>query len=210
MVEGGFPFAVCGSGLALGLPELLGASGGMDWDGINGPAVALSGSCSKATRAQVAAHRDAKHPMQRIDVDDVIEGSMQASQLADWAVAHGGEGAVPLLYTSDDPAEVAAVQDRHGRERSAQAIEKMFGELARTLVERGVGQIISAGGETSGAVVTALGATTLRIGPAIDPGVPAVAAQVRDRQIGMALKSGNFGAPDFFAKAARVIAGHAA
>jgi 3-dehydrotetronate 4-kinase len=56
------------------------------------------------------------------------------------------------------------------------------------------------GGETSGAVVGELGVDRFVIGPEIDPGVPALATR-RPRPIRMALKSGNFGAPDFFAKA---------
>jgi uncharacterized protein YgbK (DUF1537 family) len=67
-------------------------------------------------------------------------------------------------------------------------------------VDAGAGQLIVAGGETAGAVVHALGVDALRIGPQIDPGVPWTAA-VGSRQLLLALKSGNFGAPDFFNKA---------
>ena len=208
MVDGGFPLAVCGSGLAIGLPDLLGGSGEEGrWRGVSGPAVALSGSCSKATREQVKAHMEAGQHVRRIDVDAVIDGSLDADELARWAIERADSEAVPLLLTSDDPAEVRAVQDRHGRERSAHAIEKMFGALARTLVERGVRRLVSAGGETSGAVVEALGATALEIGPMIDPGVPAVATSVDEKRLALALKSGNFGAPDFFTKAAQVLGG---
>ena len=205
MVEGGFPLAVCGSGLALGLPDLLAparGSGERAWEPVAGPAVALSGSCSMATRAQIAAHEGAGHPVRRIDVDAVIAGDLDPATLADWAMENA-DVTVPVLATSEDPATVAAVQERHGRERSAEAIEAMFGALASLLVERGAARIVSAGGETSGAVVTALGAHALEIGPMIDPGVPAV--RVVGRPLGLALKSGNFGAPDFFMKAARVL-----
>ena len=112
---------------------------------------------------------------------------------------------MPLIYSSDDPETVRAVQERFGRDRSAEAIETLFGHLAVALVERGVGAIICAGGETSGAIVSALDTSTLEIGPMIDPGVPAVATRVGGRRIGLALKSGNFGSPDFFAKAARIL-----
>ena len=207
MIEGGYELAVCGSGLAIGLPDLLvpdrGARAGA-WRGVDGPAVALSGSCSNATRAQVSAHEKAGHPVRRIDVDALIGGHDPVDELAGWAMAQG-EGTVPLLVTSDDPAAVAAVQERHGRTRSAEAIESLFGALAKTLADRGAARIVSAGGETSGAVVTALGAEALEIGPMIDPGVPAV--RVVGRPLGLALKSGNFGAPDFFAKAAAILGG---
>ena len=206
MVEGGFPLAVCGSGLAIGLPELLGASGkSSDWHGVEGPAVALSGSCSKATRNQIATHEAANQPIRRIDIDAAIEGSLDVSALAEWSLDAAKSDTVPLLLTSDDPAEVQAVQKRHGRERSAHAIEGVFATLARELVKHGARRIVSAGGETSGAVVEALGAKALEIGPMIDPGVPAVATNTKDVRIALALKSGNFGAPDFFTKAAHVL-----
>ena len=71
------------------------------------------------------------------------------------------------------------------------------------LVEAGVGQLVVAGGETSGACVQALGITQLRIGPQIDPGVPWCHAATPARAAGLhlALKSGNFGGPDFFSRA---------
>ncbi len=71
--------------------------------------------------------------------------------------------------------------------------------IAAGLVERGVGRMVVAGGETSGAVVTRLGVTSLRIGPEIDPGVPWTYANPTG--LHLALKSGNFGARDFFLKA---------
>ncbi|MEL6750895.1 MAG: 3-oxo-tetronate kinase [Pseudomonadota bacterium] len=202
----GFALAVCGSGLAVGMPAMLATDRGTTtWEPVHGRAVALAGSCSAATREQIAVHRNAA-PVRTIEIDEVMTGKLIASDLADWALDQGG---VPLIHSSDDPDAVRDVQARYGREQSADAIEALFGTLAKELVARGVSTIISAGGETSGAVVSALDAATLDIGPMIDPGVPAVAAQLDGRRIGLALKSGNFGAPDFFAKAARVLAGEA-
>jgi uncharacterized protein YgbK (DUF1537 family) len=201
----GFALAVCGSGLGLGFPDILGSSSSADrWQGVAGRTVALAGSCSKATREQIAVYRAAA-PSRAIDIDAVMSGDLSAKELADWVMK---QDHMPLIHSSDDPDAVRAIQDRYGRERSADTIEALFGELASILVERGFGAIVSAGGETSGAVVSALNATTLEIGPMIDPGVPAVAAQTNGRRIGLALKSGNFGAPDFFSKAARILAGN--
>ena len=202
----GFALAVCGSGLALGLPEALGAAheAGAAWEGVAGPAVALAGSCSAATRAQVAAHRDAGHPVRRIEPDDAVAGRADAEALAAWALGEAGEG-VPLLTTSDDPEAVAAAQARHGRDRAARAIEALFGRLAEALVAGGARRLVVAGGETSGAAVEALGLHALAIGPRIDPGVPALRAEAGGAALGLALKSGNFGGPDFLARAARVL-----
>jgi uncharacterized protein YgbK (DUF1537 family) len=92
------------------------------------------------------------------------------------------------------------LQAKYGIEKSSHAIEKTMASLAQGLVAAGVGRMVVAGGETSGAVVGALDVTSLRIGPEIDPGVPWTAS-VGKKPLLLALKSGNFGAPDFFTKA---------
>ncbi|GFE51441.1 HPr kinase [Roseobacter cerasinus] len=188
-----------GSGVALGLPRNFGCTPGKpDWEGQSGPVLALSGSCSTATRAQVARHA-ARHPARELRAEDIIDGRETPDAVLDWAMITGD---LPLIYSSADPEVVKAVQDQFGRERAASAIETFFADLARLAVARGVTRIITAGGETSGAVVEALDLTTLEIGPEIDPGVPALRAKP---DLVLALKSGNFGAEDFFEKAAGVL-----
>jgi uncharacterized protein YgbK (DUF1537 family) len=105
-----------------------------------------------------------------------------------------------MVYSSADPQEVKAAQERHGAAELAEAIEGFFGELAVMLADAGVVRLAVGGGETSGAVVTALEAERFHIGPEIDPGVPALAAE-GPRPVRLALKSGNFGAIDFYEKA---------
>lgn len=188
-----------GSGVALGLPRNFGCSPGTpDWTGQEGPVLALSGSCSKATRAQVARH-SALNPAREVRAEDIIEGRISPADLLDWAL---GATSLPLIYSSADPQEVKAVQERFGREKSAAAIESLFADIARRAVEAGVTRIITAGGETSGAVVEALNLEELAIGPEIAPGVPALRA---GPNLVIALKSGNFGAEDFFERAAGVL-----
>ncbi|MEO1777434.1 MAG: 3-oxo-tetronate kinase [Pseudomonadota bacterium] len=197
------PLITGGSGVALGLPANFGCTAAaVPWRGQAGKAVALSGSCSDATRAQVARHA-AHHPAREIVAADVIEGRMTAVDIADWLLTTDG---VPLAYSSADPAAVAQIQARFGRERAADALEGFFADVARLLVAGGVTRIITAGGETSGAVVEALRLGTLEIGPEIDPGVPALRA---GPDLVVALKSGNFGAEDFFEKAAAQLGGAA-
>jgi uncharacterized protein YgbK (DUF1537 family) len=195
------PLITGGSGVALGLPRNFGCSpGAVPWDGQGGKSVALSGSCSVATRAQVVWHK-ARHPAREILAEDVIEGRETAAQAAEWLLAQNG---VPLAYSSADPDKVRAVQDRFGRERAAGALEGFFAEVAHLVVAGGATRLITAGGETSGAVVEGLGLSELAIGPEIDPGVPALRA---GDNLVVALKSGNFGAEDFFEKADKVLAG---
>lgn len=193
------PLITGGSGIALGLPGnflarrlLSGTASG--WQPQAGPVVALSGSCSQATRAQVARHA-ASNPSREVTAEQVLAGC-SPEELADWAISQSG---IPLIYSSASPETVASAQARHGKERLAQAIEGLFATVAQALVARGVTRLISAGGETSGAVVEGLGLGTLDIGPEVDPGVPLIRARP---DLVLALKSGNFGAPDFFEKSA--------
>ena len=193
------PLITGGSGIALGLPRNFGkAPGAVPWTGQPGKVVVLSGSCSIATRAQVAYHA-ARHPAREVTVAEVIEGRQTAAGLAGWALSQEG---LPLIYSSADPSAVKEAQDTFGLERSAHALEQFFAETARLCVAEGAGRVITAGGETSGAVVEGLGLTTLEIGPEIDPGVPCLRA---GPELAVALKSGNFGAEDFFEKADRML-----
>ena len=204
------PLVTGGSGIAIGLPDTLRAAGlpmegGTAYVPAPGPALVLSGSCSAATRAQVA-HYAATHPALEIDVDALMTGAPVAQEGQAFALAHAD--AAPLVYSSADPERVAAAQARHGREATAAAVEALFGAVARDAVARGVSRIVAAGGETSGAVVSALAVSALDVGPEIDPGVPVLSVATADgAPLALALKSGNFGAPDFMARAARLLGG---
>jgi uncharacterized protein YgbK (DUF1537 family) len=200
----GFALVTGGSGIALALPERLGRTGGQadDWRGVQGPAAVLSGSCSEATRGQIAEHLRHGGPARKVDVAALISGGETIDTALAWIAAQQG---LPVVYTSDDPANVKATQERFGAGPAADAVEGFFGGLARRLVEAGFTRLVSAGGETSGAVIGALRATALEIGPMIAPGVPAL--RVQGRNLAVALKSGNFGGPDLFARAAAILAG---
>lgn len=190
-----------GSGIAMGLPENFRAKGllsgaGSSWKGQPGRAAILSGSCSTATRAQVRLHAQ-NNPALEISADAVMSGDVTGKSVADWILAQDG---LPLAYSSADPDVVARAKEKHGGDTVAHALENLFAETARHLVSGGISRLITAGGETSGAVVEALNPDQLQIGPEIDPGVPAMRAS---DSLVLALKSGNFGAEDFFEKAAR-------
>ena len=199
-----------GSGIALGLPanfrkQGLIAQSRPAWRGETGPAAALCGSCSRASREQIEAHREAGHPLRAVSAEDIVDRRETPEAAADWMLAAQASGRLPLICSSADPATVRAAQARFGQETVAQAIEGFFAATARLLRSRGVSRLIVAGGETAGAVVSALAIAAFEIGPEIDPGVPAL--RVPGEPLVLALKSGNFGAKDFFAKAERVLAG---
>jgi uncharacterized protein YgbK (DUF1537 family) len=190
----GAPLLVGASGLALGLPANFGAAAraGTKFRPNGGPALILAGSCSLATQEQVAMHRT-RHPTLEIGPQSLadVPGTLAAAR----ALRLSAAGGLPLITsTSATPVRDAAVADR---------LEALFGDIARKAVADGVSRLVVAGGETSGAVVTALGLMALELGPEIDPGVPAMSAG----GLALALKSGNFGAADFLERAAGVLGG---
>jgi uncharacterized protein YgbK (DUF1537 family) len=198
----GMPLVTGGSGIARALPRNFIASsrtiGGCSASyAITGPEAILAGSCSLATREQIAVHAS-QHPSLQIDVQEVMRHAVMPEHIAAFVLDRAGQA--PLVYTSSEPERVRALQEQYGRERLSQALDSLFGALARVLVERGVRRLVVAGGETSGAVVTALALGALQIGPEIDPGVPILYSPGADG-IALALKSGNFGSAAFFAKA---------
>lgn len=199
-----------GSGIAMGLPQnfrtegLLGERAApASLAAPSGRAGILSGSCSAATRGQIQAAVAAGYPALKLDPLALASGGQRAEDLVAWALAQPATAPF-LLYSSDDPAEVGAIQHKLGRDRAGEIVEQAFAETARRLVAGGVTRLLVAGGETSGAVVQGLGVKTLEIGPEIDPGVPWTRV-VAGPELVVALKSGNFGAPDFFVKAWRLL-----
>ncbi|MCK2182873.1 3-oxo-tetronate kinase [Halomonas getboli] len=172
----------------------------------SGAALVLSGSCSRATLEQIARFLEHR-PGMALDPLALAEGETHFQDALTFARGRIADGGPVLVYASADPARVKAAQAALGTERAGQLVEEALGRLARTLVEEGVGRLVVAGGETSGAVVSALGLRTLRIGEQIDPGVPWTQAPMpgREAPLSLALKSGNFGGPDFFTRAFEVL-----
>jgi uncharacterized protein YgbK (DUF1537 family) len=198
-----------GSGIALGLPANFIAEGRAkgrteEFVGVSGPDAILAGSCSGATRGQVELHAR-NHPVLAINVDNVMAGTTGPDDLL--AFFKENQGKAPLAYSSGTPADVAAAQAKYGREAVAERLDRLFAETAQKLIDGGVRRLVVAGGETSGAVAQALDLGDLLIGPEIDPGVPILISQ--RREIALALKSGNFGRPTFFADALSALEGSA-
>ena len=79
-------------------------------------------------------------------------------------------------------------------------LEGAAAELAARAVKAGYTRIISAGGETSGAVTKGLGFSSYWMGESVAPGVPIMVPAERP-DIRLILKSGNFGQEDFFGRA---------
>ncbi|WP_250453982.1 3-oxo-tetronate kinase [Caballeronia sp. ATUFL_M2_KS44] len=207
------PLITGGSGVAIGLPENFRRAGLLESNdkaaelpAVDGAALVLAGSASKATNAQVADWIESK-PAYRIDPRALSRGE----KVVDAALAFIDEHAPRpvLIYATATPDEVKAVQQELGVAAAGKLVEDALAAIAGEAKARGVRRFVVAGGETSGAVVQALGVDMLQIGPPIDPGVP-VTVTIGETPLALALKSGNFGARDFFAKALRYTAGERA
>ncbi len=199
-----------GSGIALGLPaNFIDANrsdlGRQRYSGVQGAEAILAGSCSGATRGQVEHHAQS-HPTLAIDVPGVMAGTVTKDTLVSFYQEHAGNA--PLAFSSGTPEDVRAIQSKFGRDVVAAKLDALFADTAEALIDAGYRRLVVAGGETSGAVAQAvahaLGAPAMTIGPEIDPGVPVLRVGTDD-PVALALKSGNFGARDFFAKALQMM-----
>ena len=211
------PLVCAGSGLAIGLPANFGLAPSRDVAGlpaVRGFSAIVSGSCSEATNAQVAAFMGTGGAARRVDPLELRAGGEGDATLVDdiarWAAAQWASAPErPVLVYSTAPAqEVATAQARLGAHDAGARLESLLADVTRALVERGARRLVVAGGETSGAAVQALGIRRLRIGAQIDPGVPwcHAAPAVAADGLHLVLKSGNFGAVDFFTRAFAVAA----
>ena len=200
-----------GSGVALGLPAnfrragLLSERDSSSLPPVAGHAAVLAGSCSRATLAQLGFARG-HVPVLALDPLATPDAAAMAAAALDWAATRLGDKPV-VIAASAPPDQVAAIQARLGRDAAGALIEDTMARIAEGLVGLGVRRMVVAGGETAGAVVSRLGVRRLRIGAEIDPGVPWTLAEGAGSALLLALKSGNFGATDFFLKAFQVLEG---
>lgn len=209
-------FSVGASGLGLGLARALvadrrgtpDAAGGALGEPVGGAAACLAGSCSQATLQQIAA-AEALMPVLRLDTAALLGGADAVARVVGEALAFAEErlAAGPVLIASSaTPEAVRALQAEHGIDATGHAIEAALAAIAEGLVARGVRRLVVAGGETSGAVVDRLGLRAFLVGPEIAAGVPILRTAGRPEPMLLALKSGNFGGPDFFGRALDMMA----
>jgi uncharacterized protein YgbK (DUF1537 family) len=160
----------------------------------------LSGSCSARSLEQVAAFDG---PVVTVDPPALAAGGSAAmDELC--ARVRGELGAskpdMPVLVSATAaPGRVRVIQDQLGQEAAAEVVERALAQVAlRAVREFGVTHVIVAGGETSGAVATALGAATLDVRDLAAVGVPWTVSRSGSASIALLLKSGNFGDAGFF------------
>jgi uncharacterized protein YgbK (DUF1537 family) len=204
--------SVGASGIGLGIARALVASGKVKSNvssaisdaAVGGPAACLAGSCSQATLQQIASAERAM-PVLHLDADRVVAGKDEARRAVAWAGKFLASGPI-LIASSSTPDQVSALQARHGRDAAGHAIEQAMADIAEGLVAAGVRRLVVAGGETSGAVVDRLKIPGFLVGAEIAAGVPVLrAVGVKDGDMLLALKSGNFGGPEFFSDALKLM-----
>lgn len=209
----GMPLVTAGSGVAIGLPANWGIEASEKAAALPAPSgyqAIVSGSCSLATQGQVAHFIASGQPSWQFkplnwstqDVPAQIKADVAAA-LA-WAKPLLAQGPV-LVYATTDADTLQKVQAKFGREQAGEWMESALAQVCLGLQALGVKQWVVAGGETSGACVQALNIAQMQIGPQIDPGVPWCFAP-QHAAGHLTLKSGNFGTPDFFTKALKVLA----
>ena len=196
---GGLPLLTGGSGLLEHLGRRFGGSRTEELPGAvcpGLPRLLLAGSCSAMTQRQVDAYLAHGKAAVRIEPDKLLQGLQTEEALRQAIQAADGD---LLLYSTASPGQV-----RHSQRRGAKAVsgllEPLMGRLAVYGREAGFRRIIVAGGETSGAVIRALGVRAFRIGEDAAPGVPELWSADRP-ELCLALKSGNFGDEGFFLRA---------
>jgi len=204
--------SVGASGIGLGLARALVASGKVKSNAaaavsdklVGGPAACLAGSCSQATLQQIASAEKAMAVL-HLDPEQIVAGKDEARRAVAWARERLGSGPI-LIASSSTPDQVSALQARHGRDAAGHAIEQAMADIAEGLVAAGVRRLVVAGGETSGAVVDRLGIPGFLVGAEIAAGVPVLrAVGAKDGDMLLALKSGNFGGPEFFSDALKLM-----
>ena len=202
------PLVTAGSGLAIGLPQNFGLKPNLLQAQLptpNGHRAILCGSCSEMTLKQVAHLKSQGLPSYVLDPLELATGTSALDRAIQWAREQFSRTSGPILiYSSSSPDQVKGVQKELSVQRAGELVESAMGRLANELVQMGVGQLLVAGGETSGVCVQSLGVSQLQIGPQIDPGVPWCFTRSPSK-LHLALKSGNFGREDFFSYAWSVL-----
>jgi uncharacterized protein YgbK (DUF1537 family) len=193
-----------GAGLAGALGHVLAddrpeVSPGTDLDLPSGPGIVLAGSCSRATLTQVALAQQS-FPSYRLDPVATPDPGDLVQEALTWLRANWNTGPV-LMYSSATPDDQARARAAMGSDTSA-ILETALGELACEAADLGAARIVVAGGETSGAVVQALGVRSVLVLGEEDTGVP-WCLPTDEPAVALLLKSGNFGTDDLLVRAMR-------
>lgn len=203
----GLEFALIAHWQEAGLVPRTGMTGGA---GVAERMVAVSGSVSQVTAAQIAWAEENGFAAIAFDAASVIGDSGQAEDAAcRAALAALAEGRDPLVHSARGPDDPAVARLRAAAERAGMDIEtanRRIGEslgriLNRLLRETDVRRAVISGGDTSGHASQQLGLFAFTaLAPTI-PGAALFEAHSTDpalRGLQLALKGGQMGSHDYF------------
>jgi len=201
---GDLPLLTGGSGLMGALAAKFGraslAAAAAPTSAVEGRALILAGSCSKATLEQTECFKASGGSSLRLSPFELLRGTQTLDSIWDFIEKLPGE---PVLIYSFDKERSPEETRELGQEKISELLEGMTSRIAEKAIQSGFARLIVAGGETSGAVTKALGFSSFEIGESVAPGVPIMAPTNR-RDVRLVLKSGNFGDREFFLKAVRM------
>ena len=153
--------------------------------------IVLCGSCSKATKSQIKTWISKGKTSYAINPDSNIEELYSYIQETDDEILFYSDAIFrDLTNTSRDSTFYS----------NAKKIESILSKLGICAYKNNFDRLIVAGGETSGAITSALNFTSFYIGKEIAPGVP-VLIPSNQPNFHLILKSGNFGNKEFFLEA---------
>ncbi|MCY7781307.1 MULTISPECIES: four-carbon acid sugar kinase family protein [unclassified Bacillus (in: firmicutes)] len=171
----------------------------------------VAGSCSPITKNQIDSAIEAGFVGIQISPQDIINKEELPKDLLDKVIKHIKNGKSVILYTargSEDSAiaETRRLFDEMGikKRESGELIGSQLGKWTLEIMKiTSIRRIIVAGGDTSGFVTKELKIFALEMILPIDPGVPLCCGYSSDPTINgieIALKGGQMGSPEFFAK----------
>ncbi|MEH6774053.1 MAG: four-carbon acid sugar kinase family protein [Cereibacter changlensis] len=162
-----------------------------------GPVFAFAGSRSSLTTAQIgAADGLARRPLAPMDL---IADRREVDLVVTWARERLERGQDCIVYLTADDAEGVSPADL--AQRGAEFV-------ASVVATAPVGGLLVAGGDTSSAIVNSLAPAWLDYAGDLCAGVPILRAQIDGIGLAMALKGGQMGDRDFFARAVAVMRGN--
>ncbi len=172
-----------------------------------GPVAVVSGSCSPETDRQIAAAEAGGFACLRLDLGcagDLPEVAGVADQVERDALAALARGQSVIVFTARGPADAALAPTRARIAASGQPglVGQTLGRVLTVLHRHaGVPRLGVAGGDTSGAVTTALDIAALTAKAELVPAVPLLLAHAPDvatPPVELVLKGGQMGPVDLF------------
>ena len=164
-----------------------------------GRAAILAGSCSTATRGQIKFAIANGIPSLRLHPEMIAEGKQSTDSVVHWATAQDEKRPI-LIYSSAEAGDVLEAQEKLGCRKSRRNGRGRTCVDSISLISHGFTQLLDCRRRNVRRCGQCLKLRALMIGPEIDPGVPWTRS-INGPELAIALKSGNFGAENFFIKA---------